>query len=117
MRDFTKEEMDVLEVYEGRFRSALDLGFVRNLEPKYLSQIKAIYDDAEGVSSSLNASCSHCVLGFMKSVGKKYFECKDKLEEKAAKLVETLDEIFGEVPDEEPAPKKKPTNKKTNKKK
>lgn len=125
MRQFTGEELKALEEYEGRFRTATQLDYVRNLEPRYLNQIKAIYDAAAGAASSLNATCAHCVLTFMKKVGLKYFADKKAYEEKAAQLVNALDEVFGEVPDddstvitpdEEPKPVKKTTKKTTKKK-
>ena len=115
MRQFTGEELKALEKYESRFKSATEFNYVRNLEPRYLYEIRSVYDKAMEVGSSLNATCSHCVLTFMKTVGKKYFDDKKAYEEKAAQLVQALDEVFGEVPDEEPKPEKK--TKKTTKKK
>lgn len=118
MRPFNKEELEILSKYEDRFRTAKELNYVRNLEPRYIAIIKQIYDDATGTVSSVNATCSHCVLTWVKKVGLKYEEDKKAYQEKAEKLVEVLDEVFGEVPDEEPKPAKKtnkPKAKKTNK--
>ena len=118
MRPFNKEELDFLSKYEDRYRTASELNYVRNLEPRYLNQIKKIYDDATGEVYSLNTTCSHCVLTFIKKVGLKYNEDKAAYVEKAEKLVEVLDEVFGDVPDIEPKPVKKtnkPKVKKTNK--
>ena len=122
MRPFTKEELEMLSEYEDRFKTAIDSRFVRNLEPRYLTKIKAVYDDAHGGSYALNATCSHCVVNFMTLVGNKYFKDKADYEARAAQLVEALDQVFDEVPDElEPKPASKPrtgktTNKATNKK-
>ena len=115
MRQFTGEELKALEEYESRFKSATELNFVRNLEPRYLYAIRAIYDKATETPSSLNATCSHCVLKFMKEVGKKYFADKKAYEEKAAQLVQALDQVFEEVPDEKPITKPKKTTKKNGK--
>lgn len=108
-RSFTKEELDVLAQYEGRFKSSIELDYARNLEPRYLTVIKDIYDAATEGNYSLNMSCSHCVLTFLKTVGKKYFEDKEAYLKKAAELVGALDEIFAEVGEEpEPAPAQDP---------
>lgn len=119
MRDFNKEELDMLQEYERRFKTAIDLGFVRNLEPRYLNVIKKIYDSASGEDYPLNGSCSHCVVKFMKLVGNKFYKDLEKYKEKAEKLVDILDDVFGDVPDDEPKKPvvKKPQNKKPNKRK
>ena len=134
MRQFTAEELKALEQYESRFKSAIELKYVRNLEPRYLNAIKAIYDSTTGVAYGLNSTCSHCVLAFMTAVGKKYFADKKLIEAEAQKLIEAtnslgdsasraaqlvkaLDEVMAEVPTEpEPKPVKKPAPKKSNKK-
>ena len=140
MRHFTNEELKALEQYEPRFKSAMELNYVRNLEPRYLITIKAIYDSATGVAYGLNSTCSHCVLAFMAAVGKKYFADKKLIEAEAQKLIEAtnslgdsasraaqlvkaLDEVMADVPTDEPVskelepkPAKKPAPKKSNKK-
>lgn len=131
-RSFTKEELDVLAEYESRFRTSMELGYTRNLEPRYIKIIQETYSAAMGEPISVNATCSHCVVEFMKRVGKKYFEDKQAIDvtpaieatkelgdsaNKAAQLVKALDEIFDEVPDElEPTKADKPAPKKSNKK-
>jgi CRISPR/Cas system CSM-associated protein Csm2 small subunit len=115
MRPFNKEELEILSKYEDRFRTAKELNYVRNLEPRYIAVIKKIYDDATGTESSVNTTCAHCVLTWVKKVGLKYEEDKKAYQEKAEKLVEVLDEVFGEVPDEEPKKTNKPKAKKTKK--
>lgn len=107
MRQFTKEELDFLKNYENNFKTAINSGYSRNVEPRYANQIKAIYDAATGGDYGLNASCSHCMLTFLKAVGHKYFEDLDAYNAKAAQLVEALDEVFGDVPDEEEPQKPK----------
>lgn len=131
MRQFTNEELKALEQYESRFKTSMELNYVRNLEPRYLNAIKAIYDSAVGVAYPLNSTCSHCVLTFMKAVGTKYFndlktinleqtvkatEDLSRKAERAAELVKALDEVMAEVPDEKPITKPKKTTKKNGKK-
>lgn len=123
MRQFTHEEIETLSQFEKHFKTATEYDYHRNLEPRLLLIIKRVYDEASGTEYRLSSSCGHCVLAFLKTVGKKYFADKQAYEEKAAQLVEALDEVFGEVPDEEPVsnepePKatKKAAPKKTTKK-
>ena len=133
MRPFTHEELEILKPFEKHFKTSIDLNYHRNLEFKYLDKIKAVYEAASGSAYGLSASCGHCVLAFLKAVGKKYFTDLDAYNKKAEKLVETLDEVFGEVPDgdavelkpdaepqapkePEPKPKKPAATKKSTKK-
>lgn len=136
MRQFTHEELEALKPYERHFKTSIELDYHRNLESRHLDKIKAVYDAASGTSYKLTSSCGHCVLTFLKTVGRKYFADLEAYNKKAEKLVEVLDEVFGDVPDDdvevpipdeepqvpkepEPKPKKtaeKPASKKTNKK-
>ena len=132
MRQFTSEELEALKPYERHFRTSIELDYHRNLESKYLTKIKTIYEAASGSEYKFTSSCGHCVLTFLKTVGKKYFADLEAYQTNAAKLVTVLDEVFGEVPDEseeltpdaepvvptelEPKPAKKATAKKSTKK-
>lgn len=116
MRDFTKEEIEALSVLEPHFKTAVELHYTRNVPKPTVEMAHKIYEDALGKPFNTGGSCSYCLYNLIRTIGAKYFQDKEKLEAKAAKMVEVLDEVFGEVPDEEPAPKK-PTNKKQNKKK
>lgn len=123
MKAFTKEQLDFLKQFEENLHRATYLKYYRGMGSKKLDEMKAVYDEATEGKYNANWSCSHCVLSFLQAVGKKYFEDKKAYEEKAAQLVDVLDEVFGEVPDEEPVSKepepkaiKKATAKKTTKK-
>lgn len=116
MKQFTKEQLEVLSQWEDRLYTASQSKFYRNISSKSLDTIKAVYEEASESSVSANWSCNHCILAFLATVGKKYFEDKKALEEKAAQLVKALDEVFDEVPSEpEPKPTRKPASTKTNK--
>lgn len=108
MKQFNKEQLDALKQYEDNFNRAVNLNYYRNMTGKALDAIAAVYDTVVDKSYSKNWSCSHCVLSFLKSVGKKYFEDLEAYKNNAAKLVEALDQVFGDVPDEEPQVQKEP---------
>lgn len=120
MKQFSKEQLDVLKQYEDNFNRAVNLNYYRNMTGKALDAIAAVYDTVADKSYAKNWSCSHCILAFLQSVGNKYFKDLEAYKNKAAKLVETLDQVFGEVPDEEPQvqsqPEPKPVKKATAKK-
>lgn len=120
MKQFNKEQLDALKQYEDNFNRAVNLNYYRNMTGKALDAIAAMYDTVADKSYTKNWSCSHCILAFLQSVGKKYFKDLEAYKNNAAKLVEALDEVFGEVPDEEPQvqsqPEPKPVKKATAKK-
>ena len=113
MKQFSKEQLDVLKQYEDNFNRAVNLNYYRNMTGKALDAIAAVYDTVADKSYAKNWSCSHCILAFLQSVGNKYFKDLEAYKNNAAKLVEALDQVFGEVPDEEPEPTPKKTIKKT----
>ena len=113
MRDFTQEEINTLSELEGKFRTALELNYSRNIPRDKFEMVRSTYEAALGRPYDAGGSCSHCLFNMLKVVGKKYFEDKQKLEEKAAKLVEALDKVFDEVPEDKPAKEKKTTAKKS----
>ena len=120
MKTFTKEQLDTLKQYEDNFQRAVELNYYRNMTSKTLDAIADIYDAAVDKPYGRNWSCSHCILAFLQTLGKKYFADLETYKNNAAKLVEALDEVFGEVPDEEPQvqkePEPKPVKKATTKK-
>lgn len=120
MKPFSKEQLDILAKWEESFFTATVSKYYRNISSKSLDTIKGVYDEAADKPYSANWSCNHCVLAFLQTVGKKYFEDLDAFKTKAAELVKALDEVMEEVPDElEPKvekPVKKPATKKTTKK-
>lgn len=120
MKPFNKEQLDILAKWEPSFFTATVSKYYRNISTKSLDTIKSVYDEVADKPYSANWSCNHCVLAFLQTVGKKYFEDLDAFKTKAAELVKAIDEVMEEVPDElEPKaekPVKKPATKKTTKK-
>ena len=116
MKQFTKEQLNALSQWEDRLYTASVSKFYRNISSKSLETIKAVYEEVSDDPVQANWNCNHCVLAFLAKVGKKYFEDKKALEEKAAQLVNALDEVFDKVSDElEPTKVEKHVVKKTNK--
>lgn len=70
----TKEQMDILSQFEDRFRTAVYSDYARNLSTRKLDEIRNIWDEAfPDQPLNTNWSCSHCVLDFLRRVGKIYF--------------------------------------------
>ena len=59
--------------------------------------------------------CNHCILTFLQTVGRKYFEDIEKIALKEAEMIEAVDQLMNDVPEKVEKPKK-PAVKKTNKK-
>ena len=122
MKAFTKEQLDGLKQYEDIFFRAVHQDYYRSMNSKTLDAMKEVYDSTADKPYDGNWFCNHCVLAFLKVIGRKYYDDLDAYGKQAVKLVEVLDEVFGEVPDDtvpkepEPKPKKKPATKKTAKK-
>lgn len=117
MKPFNKAQLDALAKWEESFFTATVGKYYRNIATKSLETIKAIYDEVADKPYTANWSCNHCVLVFLQTVGKKYFEDRDAFNAKAAELVKAIDAVMDEVSDKpEPKPDKKPATKKTNKK-
>ena len=122
MKEFTQEQLAELKQYEDVFFKAVYQNYYRSLSTKTLDALKTVYDETQDKPYGAKWGCSHCVLRFLQTIGAKYYEDKKAFEEKAAKFVSVLDEVFGEVPDEgvdkelEPKSTKKAPAKKTNKK-
>ena len=99
-------------MFENSFHTSLTANYYRELGSRRLGVIKSVYDEVVDEPYTFNDSCGHCILGFLKVVGKKYYEDKKALEEAAAKVVKALDEVFEDVKDtvsKEPEPKAKKT--------
>lgn len=112
MKQFNKEQIEKLSVFENSFHTSLTANYYRELGSRRLGVIKSVYDEVVDEPYTFNDSCGHCILGFLKVVGKKYYEDKKALEEAAAKVVKALDEVFEDVKDtvsKEPEPKAKKT--------
>ena len=94
MKQFNKEQIEKLSVFENSFHTSLTANYYRELGSRRLGVIKSVYDEVVNEPYTFNDSCGHCILGFLKVVGKKYYEDKKALEEAAAKVVKALDQVF-----------------------
>ena len=110
MKPFNQEQLDILQKWEESFFTATVAKYYRNIATKSLETIKSVYDQVADEPYPANWSCNHCILAFLRTVGKKYFEDRDALVKKATELVKAMDEVFDDVEDipddEEPKPKK-----------
>ena len=85
MKTFTFEQLQELSQYEDRFYTAVNLDYYRNLSSRVLTRINEIYVEAGGNALYNGGGCGHCVLTFLKTVGKKYFAEKEAVEAARAK--------------------------------
>lgn len=108
---YNKEQMEFLKTHEQQLYRATYQDYYRSTNSKLLDQMKEIYDSVADKPYPANWSCGHCVLDFLRHVGLIYFKTKKELEEKAAKVVEALDEVFNDVPDEKPVKTEKKNKK------
>lgn len=75
----TKEQFEVLEKYKDRLTTAYKSNYCRNLSSYQLDEIHKTYLDITNIDYHLNRNCSTCILNFLKTVGKLYFEELDKI--------------------------------------
>lgn len=75
----TKEQFEVLEKYKDRLTTAYKSNYCRNLFSYQLDEIHKTYLDITNIDYHLNHNCSTCILNFLKTVGKLYFEELDKI--------------------------------------
>lgn len=117
MKQFNKEQLEILSKWEESFFTATVGKYYRNIASRSLDTIKTVYDEVADNPYPANWSCNHCVLAFLQTVGKKYYADKEAYAKKAAKLVEAIDAVMAEVSTEpEPKATKKTPAKKTTKK-
>lgn len=75
----TKEQFEVLEKYKDRLTTAYKSNYCRNLFSYQLDEIHKTYLEITNIDYRLNKNCSTCILNFLKTVGKLYFEELDKI--------------------------------------
>ena len=122
MKQFNKQQLDVLSEWEDKFFTATVGKYYRSITSKSLDKIAEVYNEVADNPVTSTWACNHCILDFLIKVGKKYFADKEALEtseknERAGELVKALDQVFDEVQNEpEPKAVKKAAPKKSNKK-
>lgn len=120
MIQLTDNELNILNKYEDRMRTAVYSDYARNCVSSDLDRLLEIYNKVKGINSRLNKSCSSCQLTFLKQIGRWWFEYKENLN----KVVEepepilNINELENGVTNNEQITKKCPTTitKKTTKK-
>lgn len=91
----TDEQFQTLSQYETQFRTAVKARWARFPGTAALHQIHKIQREVTGRATSLNTSCSTCVLRLLTEMGNIYF--KDKEEREAPRKVELQEK---EIPTE-----------------
>jgi len=106
----TDEQFNALAPFEHNYETALKANYSRYPGRAAIDTMFAIFREITGSRININRSCSTCVLNLVKSVGKLYFEEKErrqKAEEEAAKVAAAKTE-----PEPNPDKAKKSTRKK-----
>ena len=81
---FTDEEFEYLSQQEDRFHTAVFGDWARKPVPQVLSTMSQIWSRVTGREERLRDSCSHCILRFLKEVGKAYYQDKADRQRRAA---------------------------------
>lgn len=77
----TDNEIDVIEKYEDRMRTAVFSGYSRGVISPDLERLRLIYNKVKGIDYSLNKSCAACQLTFLTAFGRWWFENKERVYE------------------------------------
>jgi len=77
MRDFTKEEMEVLTKYEQHLTTAKCCDYVRGISVKMTNELDVIYFDLYN-DHKIKTGCGRCVVQCIKQLAVKYFEQKER---------------------------------------
>lgn len=107
----TKEQFEVLEKYKDRLTTAYKSNYCRNLFSYQLDEIHKTYLEITNIDYRLNKNCSTCILNFLKTVGKLYFEELDKINLESVKNEENGTEENNETENNEPQKPKRRSNK------
>lgn len=82
MRQFNKDDYELVKAYEKDFTKAIESRYCTGLLQEELDVVHRIY--GECLNRQANLSCGGCVLQMMTSVGRLYFGFKKKMEEEEA---------------------------------
>lgn len=72
--NMTQEEIKFLSEYESNFQTAMKSNYTRNIVKRELLKMLDIYERETGNKYNLCTHCSNSVLGFVRLIGKLYFE-------------------------------------------
>lgn len=73
-KKMTKKELEFLSEYEQHFKTAINSNYTRNIVKSALEKMLDIYQRESGKQYKLCAHCPVSILGFLKVVGKMYFD-------------------------------------------
>lgn len=88
----TDNEIDVIEKYEDRMRTAVFSGYSRGVISPDLERLRLIYNKVKGIDYSLNKSCAACQLTFLTAFGRWWFENKERIYEERLSNVDKVSE-------------------------
>lgn len=88
----TDNEIDVIEKYEDRMRTAVFSGYSRGVISSDLERLRLIYNKVKGIDYSLNKSCAACQLTFLTAFGRWWFENKERIYEERLSNVDKVSE-------------------------
>lgn len=101
MKHFNKEQLDILSEYEQNFFRAVHQDYYRTMRSTVIDKLSDIYNSVADKPYNTNWSCSHCILAFLKTIGKKYYDDLELYKENSKKLIEAIDEVMAEVEDDD----------------
>lgn len=78
MKDFTVEEIQILDKYEDRFFSAINAQYIRAIWKSDVDLLKPIYERVTEQKYNMCMNCAASKLKFMKDLGKLYYAHKNK---------------------------------------
>ena len=81
---FTDEEFEFLSQHEDRFKTAVFADWARKPTPLTMSTMNQIWNRVIGREEIVRDNCSHCILRFLKEVGKAYYADKAERQRRAA---------------------------------
>lgn len=90
-------EIDVIEKYEDRMRTAVFSGYSRGVISPDLERLRLIYNKVKGIDYSLNKSCATCQLTFLTAFGRWWFENKERIYEERLSNVDKVSEALEPV--------------------
>lgn len=88
----TDNEIDVIEKYEDRMRTAVFSGYSRGVISPDLERLRLIYNKVKGIDYNLNKSCATCQLTFLTAFGRWWFENKERIYEERLSNVDKVSE-------------------------
>ena len=83
-----EEDIKYLSQFEKNFKTAIYSNYSRNILESQLRKMCEIYESETGLKCNLCMHCSAAVLGFLKDLGKIYFELVQKGNEPELKINE-----------------------------